>query len=196
MEEIFVPLKIDKFEDFKISNFGRIMTPKGKFRTPFLDKGTLKVDIKKKKNHKIIARMENYSIAHLVYMHFSDNIPDCKFCIKYKDGNRLNVRFDNLALAIGKATPEQIDDYNNSAIKCVKHFLSHSSYWYINYIDRDNVIQESLLLIWKYLKNYNKKYQTFYNFCTKYIKIACHKEYKMRKNEIPFCDIRRFQYET
>lgn len=184
MEEIFVPLKIKGFEDCKTSNFGRFMSGKGKIRKPRLVDGTLRIDISKKKNGKRVARLANYSLAKMVYIHFSEVVPKGDFEIKYKDGDRLNCMFDNLNLAVGTPTEEQIENYKKSIFPCVIHIIRHSPFYdYVKIgFDIDNCIGESCYLVWKYLKSYNSEKISFYKFCKKYVRIALITEYNNYKN--------------
>lgn len=179
MEEIFVPLKIKDFEDCKISNMGRFMTSKGKIKKPEMRNGTLRIDISKKKNGVRVARLPYCSLSRLVYIHFADCIPTNDFEIQYKDGNRLNCRFDNLKLAFGVPTAEQIQIYNDNVFSCVQSICSKSSWWGYrkNGFDMENCIAESYCLIWKYLSQYNPEY-SFYGFCKRYVRVAFLNEYK------------------
>lgn len=183
MEEVFVPLKIRGFEDCKISNFGRFMTTKGKIKKPRFIDGTLRIDLRKIKNKETIARLQNISLAHLVYTHFSNHIPKGEFYVKYKDGNRLNCHIDNLAVAIHNPTVEQIKAYEINVIACVKDIIRKSSFFqcFKSGFDIDNCIGESCYLIWKYLSNWEKQKTSFYYFCKKYVRIALLQEYKSYK---------------
>lgn len=180
MEEIFVPLKIKGFEDCKVSNFGRFMSQKGKIRKPRVIDGTLRMDFKKIKDKKVIARLNNISVAHLVYTHFADNIPNCDFYVLYRDKDRMNCCIDNLQIAINTPSERQIEVFNNQATACIKHIIRKSSFYdYYRYgFDIENVIGESYYLIWKYLSCWHEDIISFYKFCTKYVRIALLQEYK------------------
>lgn len=191
MQEVFVPLKIEHFEDFKISNYGNFITGKGKTPKTFMQDGTLRIQAKKKKNHKIIARLNNLSVAKLVYVHFADNVPDCDFQVLHIDGDNYNCRFDNLKLSIGEPTEEQKEIYVRLVEQCVNHYLIYSGKkgcCVKNGIDYENIIGESYLLIYKHLFQYDITRNSFYSFCTRYIKMAFLNEYNKMKNIILMSD--------
>ncbi len=178
MEEIFVPLKIKNFEDCKISNYGRFMSPKGKMRKLKFLQGTWRIDIIKKRGGREVARLANFSIAKLVYTHFAEKVPSGEFYVHYKDGDHNNLRFDNLAISIGEPTQEQIDIYNKGVYACVKHAVRNSGFYYLKKdgLDIDNIIAQSCFLAWKHLAIFDGR--NFYGFCKMCVKYACLKEYR------------------
>lgn len=186
MEEIWKDLEFEGIQGWKISNLGRIMTSKGKIKKPeahttdLCDKINVHVELKqihkKKRIRKII------SVGHWVYKLFSDKQPPCEnFNIFHKDGNPFNNTIDNLKCGCRDAfthDEKNLDIFKNDVYKCVKHYL-HKSQW-LGYekkgFDIDNVIQESVFNIWKYLYKYEKS-RSFYSFCKKYTKMCAIAEY-------------------
>ena len=185
MEEIFVPLKVKNFEDFKISNYGRMLSAKGKIMKLVMIAGTLRYDIKKRKGGQVVARMARWSAAQLVYAHFAEKAPKGKSHIRYKDGDPTNLRIDNLELAVKEPTQEQIDIYTKDILACVKHAVAHSGYYDARKrgIDIDNVIAESCYRIWRHLAWYNTKY-SFYGFCKRYVEYVYLTELQSIKNVV------------
>ena len=189
MEEIFKNLE-PPFDGYKISNFGKIINPKGKECKPFKCryKGYTYLKVQ------IIIRRKNLnarkccSLATEVYKAFGVGyIKGCK--IYHKDGDVFNCKIDNLFIAKGYITPhtnEQIEIYINNVIPCVKHYVGVKKLNdYADICDIDGVIGESYLLIWKHLSQF-KLTDKFYSFCAQYVQWAFLSAYKKAKREQEF----------
>ena len=192
-EEVFKSLE-HPFDGYKISNFGRILSPKGKECKPYI-----KVEKKNGKTYTypylhINIRRKNIqarllrSLADAVYEAFCGKY--VKGAIVYhKDGNHMNCRIDNLFISTGYTqapTEEQISKYEKEAKACILHFIFYQKYNKIKGFDVDNVIGDAYLLIWKHLSQY-KTGTSFYSFCTRYTEWAFLCEYKKYKNRIEHC---------
>lgn len=188
MEERWKKLK-PPFDDYQISNFGRIKNKHGKEIKPCMHKSVDKyvypmvhINIRRKDGN---ARMLS-SLAGEVYKAFGDgNCPD-KLIVYHRDGDKLNCRIDNLFIAKGLTTPptkEQVEIYESQVIPCVKHIIKKRKFNdYAYMIDVDNIIGESYLKIWKYLSQY-KTETSFYQFCKRYVEYAFLEEWKRKKKE-------------
>lgn len=183
MEEIFVNLKIKGFENYKIGNNGTLISEKGKSKKPLMRNGTPVYDCKKIINKKVAFRMNNIPVAQLVYRHFKNDTKEDIY-IYHKDGNKLNNNVDNLISYVdNKRTPELIDLFNNLATIGVKTYIKQHLFKVLNLVDYEDVIQEGLYLIWKYLPafdifNCENVNGAFIGFCKKYARIAFLREYK------------------
>lgn len=123
----------------------------------------------KKANLKAVKRF----VGLEVYKHFTDKPLRFKhFKIYHKDGNIWNNNINNLfALEhiTNKATKDQQDKFEKEAYKCVNSIVN--KLYNIKGFDKGNLIQESIMLIWKYLPNF-KIGTSFFMFCKRYVKYA------------------------
>lgn len=108
--------------------------------------------------------------------------------IYYIDGNYQNNCIENLYVCktyTRERTAEQIKIFEQQAIPCVKSLVYH--YGYLEFLNKgydiDNVIGESLSLIWKYLASYENGIK-FLTFCKKYVRYAFLQEHKYRKHYV------------
>ena len=176
MQEEFVYLKEKNFEDCQISNFGTVISSKGKIVKPYYKNKCLNIDIKKIKNKKVIDRLV-CSVSQLVYKYFGKDVPNCDFKVRHIDGNVYNLRIDNLKIYETNKTQQQIEVYNKLVIPTCKHIFFNSSYAKDSSLDIDNILGNAYMFVWKYLGNYDIT-KSFYIFCLKYVKVACITEYK------------------
>lgn len=190
MEEIFKNLE-PPFDGYKISNFGRIINPKGKECKPATSKKIkgqyeypfCHINIRRKSGD---ARKMT-SLAVEVYKAFGENYKD-GMKVYHKDGDLWNCRIDNLFIASGYTMPpqrEQIERFNSDVLKCVKHFIGIKKYTKYTVCDIDDVIGESCRMIWEHLSQY-KINTSFYVFCTRYVRWAFLREYAKKKKELDF----------
>ena len=188
MEEEWKKLK-PPFDDYQISNFGRIKNRHGKEIKPYAHKSIdeyvypmVHINIRRKDGN---ARMLS-SLAGEVYKAFGDgNCPD-RMKVFHRDGDKWNCRIDNLFISKGLTTPptkEQVEIYESQVIPCVKHIIKiRKLNDFADIIDVDNIIGESCLKIWIYLSQY-KDGTSFYQFCKRYVEFAFLEEWKKKAKE-------------
>lgn len=192
MEEIFKSLE-PPFDGYKISNFGRIINPKGEQCKPIKSKKAhgkyeypfIHINIRRKSGN---ARKMS-SLATAVYKMFGENYQD-GVRVYHKDGDLWNCRIDNLFIATGYTVPpnaEQIEWFNSDVLKCVKHFIGVKKYHNFHICDIDDVIGESCRMIWEHLSQY-KTNTSFYVFCSRYVRWAFLAEYAKKKKELEFLE--------
>lgn len=183
---------IDNFFNnaYEISNFGRvrnISTHKILKLSVRKDNGCVTFKGKRKGKQKSI------HIAPLVYKYFSQNEPKFnQFKVYHIDNDKTNCHIDNLIVlesTIKKPTIEQEDLYVDNApriVKCI--IMSLYKEFRKKGFDLENLEQESLMLIYKYLPNFKidkeDKQKGFYGFCKRYVKYAFLTNYNKAKNEI------------
>lgn len=106
MEEKILDLK--DYEGYKVSNFGYVLNPDGSKKYCEKHNGHYRVKIGQK----------NATLSRLVYEAFCRPLADSIHeHIKYKDGNPLNCRFDNLyaeARATGEDSKNKAREYNRA----------------------------------------------------------------------------------
>lgn len=186
MEEKFAYLNIKNFEDWQVSNYGYVLSHKGKKITPYMKNGALYFYGSKIINGKKIRI--NRPIAHLVYECFATTKAKFKdYTILYKDGNKNNCRIDNLFVNLTQdknATQEQIDYFNRHIYICVKNRLKqlHIRDLYLRGLDTDNIIGNAVMWCWKYLPTFaiekaTNVFSMFHSFVNKYVDFAFKKEY-------------------
>ena len=190
MEEIFKNLE-PPFDGYKISNFGRIINPRGKECKPTTSKKYngqyaypfCHINIRRKSGN---AR-KYASLAGEVYKAFGENYKK-GMRVYHKDGDVWNCRIDNLFIANGYIMPpnaEQIERFNSDVIKCVKHYIGVKKLNNYAVCDIDNVIGESYRMIWEHLSQW-KTSTSFYRFCIRYARWASLAEYAKKKKELEF----------
>lgn len=127
------------------------------------------------------------SLATAVYKAFGENYKD-GVKVYHKDGDVWNCRIDNLFISTGytvSPTVEQIEVFNSSVVKCVKHFVGAKRMNSYVICDIDDVIGESYRMIWEHLSQY-KTGTSFYQFCIRYVRWAFLAEYAKKKTELEF----------
>ena len=189
MEEIFKNLD-PPFDGYKISNFGRIISPKGKECKPTTKKYKGKyaypfcnINIRRKSGN---AR-KYASLAVEVYKAFGENYKK-GLKVYHKDGDVWNCRIDNLFIPTGYTIPpnaEQIKRFNTDVIKCVKHYIGIKKLNNCVVCDIDDVMGESYRMIWEHLSQW-KTSTSFYQFCIRYVRWAFLAEYAKKKKELEF----------
>ena len=133
----------------------------------------------RKKGACVVVQLKNKSfgikkifIANEVFRHFNNNLKVDSFHIFHKDGNIWNNRLDNLygsAHILNETTNEQKQVFDYKVYECVRAIVYNR--YNIKGIDKEDLIQESVMLVYKYLPNYNFKCK-FITFCAKYVKYA------------------------
>ena len=170
------------FEGYKISNYGRIISPRGKELKPYVQKCgnyyAVVCTLKIQRKNQYIRKIANVGVE--VYRFFGKGyINGAK--VVHKDGNKLNNCIDNLSICKGYTeTPTEEQLARVPEIKaCVKHCLKTLRLTrYERYgLDLNNVIGEAMLLIWLHLSQFNTK-MSFYAFCKKYTIFAFLHEWK------------------
>ena len=190
MEEIFKNLE-PPFDGYKISNFGRIINPRGKECKPTTAKKYngqyaypfCNINIRRKSGN---AR-KHASLAVEVYKAFGENYKK-GMRVYHKDGDVWNCRIDNLFISTGyniSPTAEQIEVFNSSVVKCVKHFVGAKRMNSYAICDIDDVMGESYRMIWEHLSQW-KTSTSFYQFCIRYVRWAFLAEYAKKKKELEF----------
>lgn len=190
MEEQWKNLK-PPFDDYSISNFGRIRNKKGQEIKPTAhccgkDKKyaypTIHLCIRRNKQN-----IYKYtSLAGEVYKAFGKGkIPD-RVIVSHIDGDKWNCRIDNLHISKGYTTPpteEQVKIYEEQVIPCVRHIVGRRRFFdYANLIDVENIMGESFLKIWIHLSQYPLD-KSFYGFCKRYVEFAFKEEWAKRMKE-------------
>lgn len=186
IEEVWKDLEFDGIHGYKISNYGRVMTPKGKIKKLEMheaevgDKINVRVELKQILNG--VRMRKVISVGHWVYKLFSDDPPKfADFNIYHIDGNPENNRIDNLRCACTtncQATEEQMRIFNKSVYKCIKHYLKcrgWTEYQDVG-LDVDSIIQESAVAVWKYLHQYTTD-RSFYGFVKRYTRMCALAEF-------------------
>lgn len=185
MEEIFKNFE-PPFERYRISNYGRVISPRGKELSSYMGKNHgceyRVIIINTAKKRKI------FCIANEVYKAFGQGYKK-GVNVFYKDGDHSNCRIDNLFISNGylvKPSDEQIEKYINDAKACILHFVRENKLRAYRGLDVDNIIGEAYLLIWKHLSQY-KTDTSFYAFCKRYTRWAFLREYKKLKQRQEHC---------
>ena len=190
MEEVFKNLE-PPFDGYKISNFGRIINPRGKECKPATAKTHngkyaypfCNISIRRKSGNAI----KYSSLAVEVYKAFGENYKK-GLKVYHKDGDVWNCRIDNLFIATGYTIPpnaEQIKRFNTDVIKCVKHYIGFKKLNNCAICDIDDVMGESYRMIWEHLSQW-KTSTSFYQFCIRYVRWAFLAEYAKKKKELEF----------
>lgn len=188
MEEIWKSFE-PPFDGYKISNFGRLLNPKGK---------ELKIAIRKDRGYyyplvsitlynggAIICR-KHASLAQEVYKAFGEGYKDGAKVFA-KDGDVFNCRIDNLTISkiyTEKPTAEQVAKYEKEVTQCVLHYVKvreWNDFMKIG-LDVDNIIGNAYADIYQYLPKYNVN-TSFYAFCKTFCDYAFLHEYKKFKKE-------------
>lgn len=183
---------IDDFFDnaYEISNFGRVRSVSThRVLNLSIRKNSGCVVFKGKRKGK----QKSIYIAQLVYKYFSQNEPRfSQFKVYHIDGDKTNCHIDNLIVlesTIKKPTIKQENLYIDNAQRIVKCIIM-SLYRKLlkKSFDFENLEQESLMLIYKYLPNFKfdkeDNQKGFYGFCKRYVKYAFLMNYNKGKNEI------------
>lgn len=173
------------WDDYQISNFGRVISPRGKVLNP--------ISLKSGKSYNVICilkktvhgkeRRKNANLAVEVYRYFGEGYVH-RAQVVHRDGNKFNNRIDNLFIARAytvKPSQEQTDKIPE-IIPCVKSCLCASGVMQYKRdgMDIDNIFGEAVFLCWKYLSQYSTK-TSFYAYCRKYTRLSLLQEWKKFK---------------
>lgn len=176
---------------YDISNFGNIRNAHIRRNlTPRLKNSKTQKSVLISLHNKSFGELK-ISIAREVYKHFSKEPIRYKgFKVFHKDGNIWNNHIDNLYVLNhikNKESPEQLEIFNKEAYKNVRAIV-YSKY-NIKGLDKEDLIQEAILLIYKYLPNFDIN-KNFFKFCCRYVKYALYSNYKQLKE---LCLFNEFQ---
>ena len=196
MEEVFKHFD-PPWEGYQISNFGRVISPRGKVLNPIAmyhgGNYNVKCILKKVVNGK--ERRQNANVAVEVYRYFGEGYVN-RAIVRHKDGDKFNNRIDNLFIARAYTTKPSREQEARipEILPCVRSAVYKSGVMQYRRegMDVDNIIGEAAFMCWKYLASYNAQ-TNFYGFCKKYARLAFLQEYKKFKryrNEIRLDDLR------
>ena len=181
------------FDGYKISNDGRIISPKGIELKPYAQKVgggqkytrivcTLKIE----KKGTYIRKMAG--VATEVYRYFGKGYSDGVH-VYHKDGDIMNNRIDNLTICRGyteKPSAEQ-EARIPEIFGCVKHCMRLLGYtrYGRHGMDVDNVIGEAIFACWRHLPQFRTDL-SFYAYCMRYVRQAFLTEYVKWKKSRTF----------
>lgn len=183
------------FDGYKISNYGRIISPTGRELKPYLQKSmggrythvvcTLKIE------RKGIYIRKMAGVATEVYRFFGVGYSDGVH-VYHKDGDIMNNRIDNLMICRGyteKATAEQ-EARIPEIFACVKHCMK--TLGYMRYgrhgMDIDNVVGNAVFACWRHLSQYRTDL-SFYAYCKRYTQQEFLTEYVKWKKYSKFASL-------
>ena len=161
------------FNGYKISNYGRIISPRGRELKPYLQKtqcGTIRAvcTLKIERHGTYIRKMAG--VATEVYRYFGEGYSNGVH-VYHKDGDILNNRIDNLMICRGytdNPTPEQ-EARIPEIFACVKHCMRALGYTRYGQqgMDIDNAIGNAIYACWRHLSQYKSEF-SFYGYCKRY----------------------------
>lgn len=183
------------FDGYKISNYGRIISPTGRELKPYLQKSmggrythvvcTLKIERKSTYIRKMAG------VATEVYRYFGKSYQD-GIHVYHKDGDIMNNCIDNLMICRGyteKATAEQ-EARIPEIFACVKHCMKTLGYMrYARHgMDIDNVVGNAVFACWRHLSQYRTDL-SFYAYCKRYTQQEFLTEYVKWKKYSKFASL-------
>lgn len=183
------------FDGYKISNYGRIISPTGRELKPYLQKSmggrythvvcTLKIERKSTYIRKMAG------VATEVYRYFGVGYSDGVH-VYHKDGDIMNNRIDNLMICRGyteEATAEQ-EARIPEIFACVKHCMKTLGYMrYARHgMDIDNVVGNAVFACWRHLSQYRTDL-SFYAYCKRYTQQEFLTEYVKWKKYSKFASL-------
>lgn len=183
------------FDGYKISNYGRIISPTGRELKPYLQKSmggrythvvcTLKIE------RKGIYIRKMAGVATEVYRYFGKSYQD-GIHVYHKDGDIMNNRIDNLMICRGyteKATAEQ-EARIPEIFACVKHCMKTLGYtrYERHGMDIDNVVGNAVFACWRHLSQYRTDL-SFYAYCKRYTQQEFLTEYVKWKKYSKFASL-------
>lgn len=183
------------FDGYKISNYGRIISPTGRELKPYLQKSmggrythvvcTLKIERKGTYKRKMAG------VATEVYRYFGGGYSDGVH-VYHKDGDIMNNRIDNLMICRGyteEATAEQ-EARIPEIFACVKHCMKTLGYMrYARHgMDIDNVVGNAVFACWRHLSQYRTDL-SFYAYCKRYTQQEFLTEYVKWKRYSKFASL-------
>ena len=191
------------FDGYRISNYGRIINSRGREMKPYCQRCggwyTVIAILTKTKDKRRLRKIANIGVE--VYKRWGKGYRD-GVKVRHKDGNKYNNRIDNLEICAGytkTATPELVRQFEQEARPCVVHWLKGAGWTKNRVVDRDDIIQNALLLIWLHLPQFAECTRLgFYGFCKRYARIAALAEYdkecKHRRRNVYLVDLFREAY--
>ena len=167
------------FERYKISNYGRIISPRGKELKTYVHKNRAICILKATKNYKIAA-YKHIGVGTEVYRYFGQGYTDGAK-VYHKDGDISNNRIDNLAIArfyTHESTAGQ-KAHIPEIIPCVKHILFTDGYKrYAKFgMDIGNVFGNAVFESWRHLAQYQEG-TSFYQYCRRITRYAFRQEFR------------------
>lgn len=175
---------------YEISNLGNIRNVKTRrnLSKRTKDNGLVIISIN---NQKLGYDHKKLFLAQEVYKHFTNKPFLYKsFKIFYSDGNKQNCNIENLTVlkhVHTKPTDEQIQIFENEIYQNVKSVVYYN-YGNNNNLDLEELIQESVLTIYKYLPNYTQD-MNFKGFCRHYVTMTFLKQYNISKHYRNFTEL-------
>lgn len=169
---------IQRFDGYKISDNGRVLSPKGHIIKPYIHDNALIC------NAFINGKRSCLSVAQEVYKAFSGKVLENRAKVCYIDNDFTNCNIDNLYTYKMERTEPQINEFNKWVYKSVWTILrgqmkAHKLYRF----DIENCVQESVLMIWLHLGQYDMSvFPSFISFCKKYVRLVFKDEYKKYRN--------------
>lgn len=158
---------------YDISNLGNIRNVRTRHNVMPRKKTNSNSVIVSIKNKKIGKELKVH-VGHAVYKHFTDKeFVHNGFKVIHIDGNHNNNNINNLKVLEhihNKATKEQLEIFEKWVYRTVRK-LVYGKYKSLKGFDFENLIQESVMLVYKYLPNYNIETK-FINFCCHYVQMA------------------------
>lgn len=186
------------FDGYRISNYGRIINSRGWEIKPYCQwyRGCYVVVAVLTKQKDKCRQRKIANIGVEVYKRWGKGYRD-GVKVRHKDGNKYNNRIDNLEICGGytkTASPELVRRFEQEARPCVVHWLKGAGWTKNRVVDRDDIIQNALLLIWLHLPQFADMHTIgFYGFCKRYAKLAALAEYKRettwRKKNVLLSDL-------
>lgn len=163
---------LDRFEIGRDGSVRKLKTKK--LYTICLHNGTAKVNYTVRNEGKRIHKA--FSVGQVVYKLFVDENYNGR--LFHKDHNPFNNAVENLRPGYGIREEWQIEEFNKYAYPTAKLYLGK---WGINesigHSLSDDFIQDSVMLMWKYLSNF-KRGTKFSSFGARYCRIAFLELYK------------------
>lgn len=182
------------FDGYKVSNYGRLISPKGRELKPYPQKsrlGTVRAVCTLKIERRGIYIRKVVGVAVEVYRYFGEGYFDGVH-IYHKDGDPMNNRLDNLYICggyINKPSKEQ-EAHIPEILACVKHCMWVNGYtkYARRGMDTGNVIGNAVFECWRHLPQYRTEL-SFYGYCKHYTKLAFLTEYVKWKKLCKFVSI-------
>lgn len=169
---------------YLVSNTGKIKSLKGRVLSPYKRSNSNSLALTVCVNKKRVC----VNVAQAVYKAFGTRYQASgRPKIMYRDGDYTNTAIYNLFIAEGytKApSPEQVETYIARTRPVLLALVKEKNLNSYTRLDVDNIIGDSLLLIWKHLSQYKGKY--YYSFCKRYFDWCLRTALKQRWSDINY----------